>query len=82
MYLKDVWPSQEEVRDAVEKCVLPEMFQDRYSDVFNANPRWNAIQVPESDLFTWHDSSTYIQEPPFLIDLPKEPSPIQPIPNV
>ncbi len=79
VYLKDVWPSQEEVRDAVEKCVLPEMFQDRYSDVFNANPRWNAIQVPESDLFTWHDSSTYIQEPPFLIDLPKEPSPIKPI---
>ena len=79
VYLKDVWPSQEEVRDAVEKCVLPEMFQARYSDVFNANPRWNAIQVPESDLFTWHDSSTYIQEPPFLIDLPKEPSPIKPI---
>ncbi|MBN8628324.1 MAG: aconitate hydratase AcnA, partial [Planctomycetes bacterium] len=79
VYLKDVWPSQEEVREAVEKCVLPEMFQDRYSDVFNANPHWNAISVPESDLFTWHDASTYIQEPPFLIDLPKEPSPIKPI---
>ncbi|MGC3968702.1 MAG: aconitate hydratase AcnA [Pirellulales bacterium] len=79
VYLKDVWPSQEEVRDAVEKCVLPEMFQDRYSDVFNANPHWNAINVAESDLFTWHDASTYIQEPPFLIDLPKEPSAIKPI---
>ena len=79
VYLKDVWPTQDEVREVVEKSVLPEMFQNRYSDVFNANPRWNAIKVAESDLFTWHEASTYIQEPPFLIDLPKEPSPIKPI---
>ncbi len=79
VYLKDVWPTQQEVREAVDKCVLPEMFQTRYDDVFHANPRWNEIKVAESDLFTWHDASTYIQEPPFLINLPKQPSPIKPI---
>lgn len=79
VYLKDVWPTQEEVRSAVEKCVLPEMFTGRYGNVFAANPRWNAIKTAEGELFTWHDSSTYIQEPPFLIDLPKEPGKIQSI---
>ncbi len=79
VYLKDIWPTQQEVAETVERCVLPEMFNDRYSDVFNANPRWNAIKITESDLFSWSEASTYIQEPPFLIDLPKTPAPIKPI---
>jgi aconitate hydratase len=79
VYLKDIWPTQKEVAETVQRCVLPEMFNSRYSDVFNANPRWNKIKITESDLFSWHDASTYIQEPPFLIDLPKTPGPIQPI---
>jgi aconitate hydratase len=77
--LKDVWPTQKEIDDLVETCVLPEMFQNRYGDVFNANPRWNKIDVTSSDLFSWKDASTYIQEPPFLLNLPKEPSSIKPI---
>ncbi|MCE9606840.1 MAG: aconitate hydratase AcnA, partial [Planctomycetia bacterium] len=79
VYLKDIWPTQQEVAETVERCVLPEMFNDRYSDVFNANPRWNAIKITERDLFSWSEASTYIQEPPFLIDLPKTPAPIKPI---
>jgi aconitate hydratase len=79
VFLKDIWPTQQEVSEAVEKCVLPEMFNTRYGNVFAANPRWNDIKVAEGDLFAWSDASTYIQEPPFLIDLPKVPGPIKPI---
>jgi aconitate hydratase len=79
VYLKDIWPTQQEVNDVVHNCVLPEMFEARYGNVFAANPRWNAIKTAEGDLFTWSEASTYIQEPPFLINLPKTPGPIQPI---
>ena len=79
VYLKDIWPTAQQVSEVVEKCVLPEMFQSRYSDVFNANPHWNAIKITESDLFSWNEASTYVQEPPFLIDLPKNPSSIKAI---
>jgi aconitate hydratase len=55
------------------------MFQSRYANVRDSNPKWNAIKTSEGELFEWHADSTYIQEPPFLIDLPAEPGPIQPI---
>ena len=79
VYLRDIWPSQEEVAKVVEACVLPEMFRSRYDNVFDANERWNAIKLSGGDLYDWDEASTYIQEPPFLIDLPPEPGPIQPI---
>ncbi|MBI2827288.1 MAG: aconitate hydratase AcnA [Planctomycetia bacterium] len=79
VYLKDVWPSQREVDEAVAQAVRPEMFRARYAGVFEANERWNKIAVSASDLYPWNADSTYIQEPPFLLDLKREASPIQPI---
>ena len=79
VYLKDIWPSQEEIREVVGQCVLPEMFQEQYNGVWQKNPKWNAIEVTGGDLYDWDESSTYIQEPPFLVDLSPEPQPIQPI---
>jgi aconitate hydratase len=55
------------------------MFRARYSNVFESNERWNAIPVSGGDLYAWDEKSTYIQEPPFLVDLPREPSSIRPI---
>jgi aconitate hydratase len=55
------------------------MFRKQYADVFEANETWNRIAVPDSELFPWDQSSTYIQEPPFLLDLAAEPGPIRPI---
>jgi aconitate hydratase len=55
------------------------MFQARYNSVWESNPKWNAIKTTESDLYDWHGDSTYIQEPPFLIDLPSKPGAIQPV---
>jgi aconitate hydratase len=79
VYLKDIWPTAEEVNQTIEQCVLPEMFQARYNDVMTSNEKWNQLPTSEGDLYRWDAASTYIQEPPFLIDLAREPGIIQPI---
>jgi len=79
VYLKDIWPTNEEVRQTLARSVLPQMFSSRYSNVFAANETWNKIKVAEGDLFQWDEHSTYIQEPPFLADMTVETSSIQPI---
>ena len=79
VFLKDIWPTTSEVEQAVSSCVLPQMFQARYSNVFGANEEWNKLPTSEGELYQWDASSTYIQEPPFLVDLPRDPQPIKPI---
>ncbi|MDX1944268.1 MAG: aconitate hydratase AcnA [Pirellulaceae bacterium] len=79
VYLKDIWPTNEEVRRALQTAVLPQMFESRYAGVFSANETWNAIKVAEGDLFQWDEASTYIQEPPFLADMTVAVGTIQPL---
>jgi aconitate hydratase len=76
VYLKDIWPSNQEIKDAIRSAMSPEMFREKYKDVFRANPRWNAIDVPEGTLYEWDRSSTYIQEPPFFEGLTEQPGDI------
>jgi aconitate hydratase len=66
VYLKDIWPSNEEIKQAIEKAMSPELFRDKYKDVFRANQRWNEISVPEGELYAWDEKSTYIANPPFF----------------
>ena len=77
--LSDIWPTNEEVAAAVAERVQPEMFRSQYGTAVDSNAEWNAISVPGGDLFAWDEASTYIQEPPFLVNLAAEPSAIQPI---
>jgi aconitate hydratase len=77
VYLKDIWPTREQVTKVVSDSVTPAMFQSRYQSVWDSNPKWNAIKTTEGELFNWHPDSTYVQEPPFLIDLATQPGPIQ-----
>jgi aconitate hydratase len=77
--LKDIWPTAEEVQATIDTCVLPEMFQTRYTDVMTSNEKWNELPTSEGDLYDWNADSTYIQEPPFLIDLPRQPGKPEPI---
>jgi aconitate hydratase len=77
--LKELWPSQQEVVAAIEKAISPQMFREQYATVFDANETWNKIESPGGDLFEWSDASTYIQEPPFFVDLAQEPGDISPI---
>ncbi len=79
VFLKDIWPTNEQVAKTVADTVKPAMFHSRYGSVWDSNPKWNAIKTSEGDLYDWHPDSTYIQEPPFLVDLPPQPGPIQPI---
>ena len=60
-------------------AVGAEMFRKRYDNVFQSNPTWNALPVSSSELYPWDADSTYVQEPPFLLDLAREPAPIQPL---
>lgn len=69
VYLKDIWPTSQEIQDAVLKTVTPEKFRKIYADVFTGNTRWNNIDVPESVLYAWDEASTYIQHPPFFESL-------------
>jgi aconitate hydratase len=72
VFLRDIWPTSEEVRQTVEACVLPTQFQHRYGNVWNSNERWNAVPTSKGELYDWQAASTYIQEPPFLADITRE----------
>jgi len=79
VYLKDIWPTQREINEVVEQCVTPEQFKTKYADVFTGDEQWQQIRVTGRDLYQWDASSTYIQEPPFFVDLAPEPGSIAPI---
>ncbi len=79
VYLRDVWPSHDEVRGVVERSLKPEQFATQYANAFDGNPRWNAIPVGEGELYPWDPRSTYIHEPPFFQGLTLEPLPLVPI---
>jgi aconitate hydratase len=76
VFLHDIWPSTDEVRQAVAQSVQAEMFKQKYADVFSGNETWNAISSGEGELYQWSEESSYIQEPPFFIDLTPQPQPI------
>jgi aconitate hydratase len=75
VYLKDVWPSPEEVSTAIAQAVRPEQFRSTYARVFEGEETWNAIPVPQGSRYAWPDSS-YIKSPSFLHDLPRTPAPL------
>jgi aconitate hydratase len=81
VFLKDIWPTQAEVADAVRKSVRAEMFHKEYGDVFKGDERWNSLPVPEGDLYEWDDSSTYVKNPPYFIGMPADPPPVEEITN-
>ncbi len=66
VFLKDIWPSNNEIRDAVEKNVSPEMFKKQYSNALEGPKEWQGIDTSIGDLFKWDSSSTYVQQPPFF----------------
>jgi len=81
VYLRDIWPTSKEVRDLVNTCVTPEMFEKEYDGIETSNEMWNAIKIPEGSIYDWNADSTYVQEPPFFFDLTPETPTINPIKN-
>ena len=78
VYLSDIWPSSEEVNAAVAQAVRADMFTKGYSDVFSGDKRWQQIEVPEEDRYTWPDS-TYVRRPSFFEGMKTEPEAVKPI---
>ena len=76
VFLRDIWPTADEVRETVAEAVKPAQFEARYSNVWQSNPRWNEVPTSEGELYDWDAASTYIQEPPFLSEIAAEPAPL------
>ncbi len=79
VYLKDIWPTSEEIAEVMDRAIDPENFKRMYSDVNAFSPEWQEIEVSGGALYAWQASSTYIQEPPFFENLSPEPEPIRSI---
>jgi aconitate hydratase len=79
VYLKDIWPTQQEIADAVGKSVRSEMFKKTYSEVFQGDATWNSLPVPEGDLFAWDKASTYVKHPPYFEAMKPKPDAVKDI---
>ena len=79
VYLRDIWPSQAEIQEAIRTYVRSEMFRRKYADVFTGPEAWRTLEAPGGELFAWDERSTYIRRPPYFDDMPAEPPPLQEI---
>ncbi|MCC7368511.1 MAG: aconitate hydratase [Chloroflexi bacterium] len=75
VYLRDIWPSQDEVRQTVQEAVTPEVFAKNYASVFEGDDAWQQLPVPTGDLYDWNVHSTYVQEPPYFRNMAPTPAP-------
>ena len=76
VFLRDIWPTSEEVTAVVDDCVRAEMFTRGYADVFAGDERWQALLTPETDTFAWDPTSTYVRNPPYFEGMGREPEPL------
>ncbi len=73
VFLKDIWPTLQEIQGTVQTSVKKEMFEKQYAAVFTGDERWQALEIPEGDLYAWVESSTYVKNPPFFENMPVQP---------
>jgi aconitate hydratase len=81
VYLRDIWPSNDEIEQTVRASVTPDMFDARYGDVFNGDAHWRAISVSGGRTYTWDSTSTYVQSPPYFEGMSMIPEPLVDIAN-
>src|SRR6202167_2157692 len=77
VYLRDIWPTPDEVEKTMRSSVTSEMFRKEYADVFTGDEHWRALPIPEGDLYAWDDKSTYIKHPPYFENMPLKPTALQ-----
>jgi aconitate hydratase len=78
VYLRDIWPSQQEVQQVIGEAVQSDMFRLSYADVYAGDERWNSLEIPEGDIYAWPES-TYVLKPPYFDGMGPEPAPVEPI---
>jgi aconitate hydratase len=76
VYLREIWPTPQEVESTVRAAVSTEQYRKEYNEVFEGDARWKAMPVPEGDLYQWEQNSTYIKLPPYFENMPKTPGPL------
>ncbi|HEX6670170.1 MAG TPA: aconitate hydratase [Gemmatimonadales bacterium] len=79
VFLRDIWPSAEEIQATMAASLKPELFERRYASVFEGDETWRGLKVPDGSRYAWDAGSTYVQEPPFFVDLPPAPPPLRDI---
>jgi aconitate hydratase len=79
VFLRDIWPSQQEIHDVIASNIDSEMFKKSYQGVFAGDSNWNAISSPEGEIYTWDDGSTYVKNPPYFEGMTQEPAPVMDI---
>ncbi len=77
VFLRDLWPSRREVEETILRALRSDMFREQYRDVFAGDERWNSLDVPEGDTYAWEAESTYVRQPPYFVDMPAEPAPVE-----
>ena len=73
VFLRDIWPSQREVVDTIQRSIQSSMFRKTYSEVFQGDERWRSLDVPSGETFAWDPNSTYVKHPPYFVDMPVKP---------
>jgi aconitate hydratase len=76
VFLRDIWPSPQEIQDTIDSSITQEMFTKDYADVFDGGERWKALPTPEGKTFEWDAESTYVRKPPYFDGMKPEPSPV------
>jgi len=76
VYLKDIWPSQQEIHGVVSANIDSDMFKSSYDSVFEGDANWKNIDTPEGEIYSWDDNSTYIKNPPYFEGMTKDPAPV------
>src|SRR5271167_533990 len=77
VYLRDIWPTPQEVESTMRSSVTSDMFRTQYADVFTGDEHWRALPIPEGDLYAWDEKSTYIKHPPYFENMPLKPTALQ-----
>ncbi len=72
VFLRDIWPTQQEVNDAIESAIESDMFRSSYGEVFEGDENWNGLEIPEGDRYAWDEESTYVKRPPYFEGMPAE----------
>ncbi|OBB59730.1 aconitate hydratase [Mycobacterium sp. 852013-51886_SCH5428379] len=79
VFLKDIWPSQQDINETIANAINTEMFKKNYADVFKGDDRWRNLPTPSGDTFEWAEDSTYVRKPPYFDGMPAEPEAVSDI---
>jgi aconitase A len=79
VYLRDIWPTTQEIKEVMDECLKAEMFTAGYAKVFDGDEDWRGLDVPSANMFAWDQTSTYLRQPPYFEAMPREPEPLHDI---